>query len=254
MLLRRVVSYDEYWLNESAEDQISSDLVRDIFDKVVKTDQMIDKYEPIYYKDLDDPIPFEIKVRLKRVKSPDLENDSEFKNTPWEIHNLEKHGFVLKANTFIQGNAHDESLIEVIILIDPTAEPKCHKELYYKLHDFIAHEIHHVTQYDTEEEKHELNRNPDKTKKREAAEDDYRYFLLDDEIPAMIKGMNRRAVIENRPLDEIFIEYFEPFLKHGFMTQEQYEEVMKKYIEYAIRHKPNAKFSQKAKTFLGREV
>lgn len=252
-MLRRVIPYDEYSINESYEDELSSTLVREIFDKIIEAPNS-DKYETVYVKDLDEPLPFEIKVKVKKKKNPDSTKDSEFKTMPWQEHNMEKHGFVINANTFISGKVYDESLIEVMALINTEAEPDCHKELYYSLHDLISHEIHHVTQFDTTEEKEELHRSPEIVKKREAAEDDYKYFLLDDEIPAMVKGMNRRAIIEKRPLDEVFIEYFEPFLKHGFMTQDQYEEVMKTYIEYAIRHKPNAKFSRKAKTFLGRDV
>lgn len=251
-MLRKLISYEEYFLNESAEDKVSSELVREIFDTIISDKKQNGEYNLIFDKDLDHPINFEIKVKVKRQEKPELETDSEFKNLPWELHNMADHGFVINANAYIKDEEHEESLIEVVVLIDPTSEPACHKELFYRLHDIISHELHHVTQFDTEEEKQQLRRNPEMRKRREAAEDNYEYFLLDDEIPAMVKGMNRRAVIENRPLDEVFAEYFEPFLKHGFMTEDQYRKVMKTYIEYAIQNKPNARFSEKAKTFLGK--
>lgn len=251
MILRSIFSYDEYSINEGHEDQISSELVREIFDKVLKFRET-DTYKTIFVRDLDEPLPFEIRVKLKKTDEYDIPSDSEFKNLAWEEFNMKKHGFIINANTFIKGDAHDESLIEVVILLDSKSK-KYQKELYYKLHDIISHEIHHVTQFDSEEEIEELGKNPHVHKRREAAQDDYQYFLLDDEIPAMIKGMNRRSQIEGKPLDQIFKEYFDPFLKHGFMTDEQYNEVMKTYIEYAVKHKTNALLSKNAKSYINKK-
>lgn len=248
-MLRKIFTYEEFSINENASDTMASTVVREVFDKILKSNVDSNKYEQILDKEYDGELAFELSVKIKRDSSPDFQTDAEFEKLPWEEFNYQDHGFSLDANTFLPNGEDEIALVEVIVLINPDREPELHKELYHKLQDTISHELYHVSQYDSDEELGELKRNPSKRKRREEADNSYEYFLLDDEIPAMVHGMNRRAVIEKRPLDHVFIDYFEPFLRHGFMNKEQFEKVMKVYIEYATKNIPGAEFSNKAKTF-----
>jgi hypothetical protein len=71
------------------------------------------------------------------------------------------------------------------------------------------------------------------------------YFLLPDEIPAMVAGMYAAAVRKKIPLDQEFEIYLKPFIKSGLINDEEFNKVIQAWIKFANQVYPDAKFSNK---------
>ena len=60
--------------------------------------------------------------------------------------------------------------------------------------------------------------------------DKYKYFLLPDEIPAMIKGMKLKAKNDNKPLKDVFDEYLQKFVDDNTITKDQKNLIIKRWL------------------------
>jgi hypothetical protein len=131
--------------------------------------------------------------------------------------------------------------IVIHIILDPKREPLSYNKLYHRLLDLLTHETNHLNQVGK-------NRTPFNTavsdkKERHAAKKSHRYFLLRDEIESMVEGMYVRSNSQKMPLDKVFDEYLMPFIETGYITQSEYEPVLKTWVKKALELYPDAVFS-----------
>jgi len=136
--------------------------------------------------------------------------------------------------------------IQVLIMLNPDYEPEQYNKLNAKLQDTVRHELEHTLQDPTS-----INYKSGKPKMtsldyRGKIQQDpalvHRYFTLKDEIPAMVNGMYRQAKTEKQPLDVIFKEYLEYFIKSEDITQAQADKIIGVWIEYAKENLPKAQY------------
>jgi hypothetical protein len=165
-----------------------------------------------------------------------------FKSLPWESINFKHNGFALDANSFIPKDGEDPEIV-LNVVINPETEPECHDKLYYKLLDSIRHELEHVLQKGTNVQYTHSGREVDKNRKE--SEDSYKYFLLPDEMPAMVSGMRLASIKKGISIDQEFQEYLAPILSTGFITHEEFEKVMSAWVKFTIRHFPDTQISKK---------
>jgi hypothetical protein len=146
-------------------------------------------------------------------------------------------------NSALQINAsagEENPNIQIVIQIDPRFEPQVYRTLYMKLADDIRHELEHIDQYEKRPDiftpaktRAAINRNPKKM---------MQYFLMPEEIEAMVSGMYNRAKKERRTLDSIFREYLGYYVREEFITPLQQKQVIDKWTEYANKRFPKAQF------------
>lgn len=135
--------------------------------------------------------------------------------------------------------------IQIVIQIDPRFEPQVYRTLYMKLADDIRHELEHIEQYEKRPDiltsaktRSAINRNPKKM---------IQYFLMPEEIEAMVSGMYNRAKKERRTLDSVFREYLGYYVTEKFITPLQQKKVIAKWTEYANKRFPKSQFDNNMK-------
>lgn len=138
----------------------------------------------------------------------------------------------------------DKNEIDILITLNKENEKLQYIKLNAKLQDAVRHEIEHTLQDPKSPNyKEGLAKPTSKSYRIKANKDPYIYFQLRDEIPAMVKGMFRQSKTEKRPLDDIFNEYLSGWIELEDITQEQADKIVKKWIEYAKKYIPSAKYS-----------
>lgn len=245
-----IKSFNDF-IRDSINENLNSDkfiatLATSLLDKIKKTaSSPSSEYKKIKSAEFITPLTFDLDLIIKREESPSFKTDSHFKNLPWEKINFDTFGFSIDANTYMDKDEDIVPEIEIVLLLNPNDENSTYSELYFKLVDILAHELHHLTQAG-------WNRQPFKTypsskKNRDAAKHDYKYFLLQDEVESMVSGMYARSKVEKRDLDLIFDQYLLPFIQYKYITTDQYSKIVKIWIKYALENYPEAKFSSKVK-------
>ena len=142
----------------------------------------------------------------------------------------------------------DEELVnelQIFVNIHPAAEPKIYSYLNALIQDTIRHELEHLTQGGDNVREHKPKPSTDAMRKAtEIPEKEWKYFLLRDEIPAMVQGLYRRAKILKRPLDTVMMEYLNYFKSVGELDDSHISKIMKEWLEFAHKNLPQAKYSK----------
>lgn len=182
---------------------------------------------------------------ITRSKEFDFSTSSAFRFLPWEELNFKKVGFSVDSNSLIsKSQAVDfEIKMKLLVLLNPDAEPTCYENLYLKLLDTIRHELEHISQ--RVESDHRKDEFTELDKIRRDFENSYRYFLLPDEVPAMVSGMKLSASKRGVPLDLEFESYLKPMVSYGFISKSEFYTVMKAWLSFAISKFPNITISKK---------
>ena len=63
----------------------------------------------------------------------------------------------------------------------------------------------------------------------------------------MVRGMYMRSKNTDTPIDIIFNQYLSPFIKQKFITQKEYNIVLKKWIIHSLETYPDAKYTDRVK-------
>ena len=229
---------------ESKYDSLASVFAKDLFSVVKKTAGSKIGKEIFKEFEYSNPLEFTLSIKIVRVEEFEPAKSKDFSGLPWEVINFENKGFAIDANSFIpKANELVDPEIEVVVYISPEAEPQCYPVLNYKLIDNIRHELEHLLQKGINKKSgHIIN-----TRKsvRADAQNNYRYFLLSDEIPAMVAGMYASAKKKRVPLDQEFTEYLQPFIETEVISQLEADKVITSWIDFAKKVYPAAKFSNK---------
>lgn len=143
----------------------------------------------------------------------------------------------------------DLQLTDDIILVlelNPGNEEAIYSKLAADLKDYIRHELEHITQGP----KNKLPNRPKNYSANFKGKQKYKYFLLPDEIPAMIAGMYKKAKYLKQPINIIFSNYLDEEIKKGILNNNEKNIVMKKWIEYTKIHYPSAIIEMQLKSFI----
>ena len=186
--------------------------------------------------DYSNPIIFELTLNLKLTQELYSNRDQYFKNLPSEISRFEKFGFAVGGDSF-GGDNIDGPEIGLSIAVDPSQIKS--RALEAKILDVIRHEVEHLLQRGD-------NFSPDHKVKiprpstRDKAKSNYSYFILSDEIPAQVRGLEEEARHTGESVRSCAIDYLTPFLELNFITKEQMEKVLSVWEQWAAQH--NIKF------------
>jgi hypothetical protein len=229
---------------ESKYDSLASTFAKDLFGVIKKTAGFKIGKEISKEFEYDTPLEFTLSIKLVRVKEFEPAKSKDFSGLPWEVINFENKGFAIDANSFIpKANEPESPEIEIVLYISPDAEPQCYPALNYKLIDNIRHELEHLLQKGVNKRTGHIVNTPNAV--RAGAQNTYRYFLLADEIPAMVAGMYASAKKKRVPIDQEFEEYLIPFIETEVISQPEADQVMNSWITFAKKVYPAAKFSNK---------
>lgn len=232
------------FIYESKYDTLSSSYAGDVFKFIKKTaGSAINKPKTVGFT-YSEPIEFDLTVKLVRVIDFDPSETTDFNGLPWETINFEENGFVVDANAYIPAESDPDSPeIDLVIYISPDAEPSKYQDLNFKIVDTIRHELEHLLQKGVNKQIGHIVKTTKKV--RDKAQDNYKYFILPDEIPAMVSGMHASAVKKRVPIDSEFNSYLRPFISSGVISQSEFEEVMQTWIRFTKKSFPDAIFSTK---------
>jgi hypothetical protein len=139
----------------------------------------------------------------------------------WERQNFEKYGFSVDANTYVPKKGSPG--IDLQITVNPLSESDSLIDLEHFLLDTIRHEIEHIQTVD--------RRNPALRKTHQSS---YKYFLLNDEIPAAVAGLKLLAKKRGTTLSTEIENYLMPFVKSGFMSDSELAKVKDAWLKHSF--------------------
>ena len=235
------------FINESMDSktQFIKDLSKNLIHKLrTSSFEESDEYTVFSGMHFTSPFNFDLVLNVRFDSNLEIENDNHFKSLSWESINYLDLGYAIDANTHMSKSKSKIPKIAIHIIIDPKQEPSLYNNLYYRFIDILTHETNHLNQLG-------LNREPFNTQvsnmdSRNGSKKSYKYFLLPDEVESMVEGMYVRSKEQDRYLDEVFSDYLTPFIKSKYITQSEYQKVIKTWITKALELYPDAKFSKKA--------
>lgn len=213
----------------------SQNIANDIIRLIQQSSEKVGRYR-FFSLEYTDPLTFDLSINLKISNQLNSTKDPYFKDIPSELLRFEKFGFAIDGNSF-SGNSSDSAEIDINIAISPTQIGS--QKLKAKLLDVIRHEVEHILQKGP-------NASPDHKVKvpraatRSAAQTNYKYFILSDEIPAQVRGLAEEAKENSTTVRQASIEYLTPFLELGIITGDQLEKVLTVWQTWSIQH--NIKF------------
>lgn len=196
------------------------------------------------------PFAFDLLLHVRRDSNPILEEDHHFKKIPWERLNFDDYGYAIDGNAKMSKSEHHIPRIVLHLILDPKREPLSYSKLYYRLLDLLTHETNHLNQVGKNREP--FNVEVSSKEERAASKKSSKYFLLVDEIESMVEGMYVRSKAQNIPLDQVFSEYLSPFVETGYITEDEYNEVIEAWVKKALGLYPDAIFSSKVEYIINR--
>lgn len=253
----KILGFIEY-LNEGSSVEISTEsrIISEIVDKTMKKVIGSDIPNDSYYKVLDEELHdnslyFDLRVYLKTSLDPNFNEDPHFKKMKWHKIKFDEDGFAIDANSFI--SEKDIPEIEITIIIDANRAAimpgkDVYDDLNNRLHEVLYHEITHLNQVGIN--KDPFNEDPHRHNLRKDSKNSYKYFILPEEIEAMVGGMYRRSKLEDTPLDTIFIDHLKPYLSRKFLNRIQMEAIILIWIKYALENYPGVHFTDKYINFI----
>lgn len=240
-----IKSFIEF-INESMDQktQFIKDLSQILIEKL-RTSSLEDSTEYTVFSGMEfiEPFTFDLILNVRRDNSPNLEEDSHFNGLPWEKINFDHLGYSIDANTKMSRSKSKVPKIILHIILNPKEEPILYSKLYYRFIDILTHETNHLDQLG-------MNRTPfnshvsDKME-RNNAKKSYKYFLLKDEIESMTEGMYASAKAQNVPLDQVFDNYLLPLIQSGYISEAEYNKVIRVWVTRSLELYPDATFSTK---------
>lgn len=233
------------FINENMDQ--NSDFIKDLAQSLIeklRTSQFSEnaqQYTIFSGMEFTEPFMFDLVLRVRRDRDPNLEQDPHFNGLPWEIINFNRLGYCIDANVKMSKSKIKVPRIVIHMILNPKQEPILYSKLYYRLLDILTHETNHLDQLG-------INRDPfnakvSSKKLRDSSKKSHRYFLLREEIESMVEGMYVRSKAQNIPLDQVFDEYLQPFIESKYITDSEYHSVMKVWVTRAAELYPDAQFS-----------
>lgn len=239
------------FINESSEikEMFIKNITTKLFQKIKEFKlEETSSYFQISGISFTEPFFFDLLVEIRYDSNFKTEDDSHFKNLPWEKLNYQKNGYVIDANMHVHKKNNFIPKIIITLVIDPKSIPHLYANLYARLLDVMTHELNHVDQLNKKGDPFaEDLSNPEE---RNSSKKNYKYFLLKDEVESMVEGFYARSKELNLSLDDVFINYLSPFLISKYITDQELNKVMEVWVKYALEKYPDANFSNKVKKII----
>ncbi len=233
------INEDKYY---SFVEELANQIIQDLKNSTKRGEySLIKEYEFMQ------PVTFDLKVYARWDNNPDLTQDQHFNELEWEVHNFTRLGYSINAVTKFNDSEFQIPEIDLFIIIN-SDDNSVYNLLDSRLTGIIAHELRHVRQIG-------MNREPfmgrvSTSQERATSQQNYGYFLLPEEMDAMIEDKYIQSVEENKPIDDVISAYLYPFVKDGFMNSQDFKKVFIQWIIRAIELFPNANFSKKAEKII----
>lgn len=134
------------------------------------------------------------------------------------------------------GGAYDEEdVIEIILTLDPSKEPKNYRSLVGILKDVLRHEITHLTNKPASEKEKLINFG--KRFKTSLPGQSWTYFILPEEIPAMVNGLVTKAKNNKTSFEYEAKKYLSTQRAYGEIeTNEQYLKIFNIWNNFYKKH------------------
>ena len=214
---------------------LSQNITNDIIRLIQQNTGKVGRYRS-FNLEYTKPLYFDLTVNIKITDQLNPTRDLYFKKIPSEVLKFEKYGVAVDGDSF-GGDSIDGAEIEISVAVDPTQINS--QKLYSRILDVARHEVEHIVQRGPNFSQDHKVKIP-RPLTRETAKSDYRYFILSDEIPAQVRGLAEEAKHSGQSVKDCAIDYLEPFIELGFITQEQLEIVLNTWKAWASQH--NIKF------------
>lgn len=142
---------------------------------------------------------------------------------------------------FVDGsvdNSGDDDNILISLAIDPTKEPMIYSNMLGNIKDVLRHEIEHLTQSGINkiEGRERPTSNSIRARINKTKNQKYKYFLLRDEIPAMVKGLITLSKYKHEPLQKVFSDYLDQFINQNLISQEQKDLIISTWSDYVKKN------------------
>jgi hypothetical protein len=232
------------FINESKEDFDIAERLADSLLDGLRSKNISKNYEIVSKIESSDGLHFDLIFKARLDPEFKAASDPHFESLPWEEMNFSRIGFASDANMKIDKQDLIIPQIEVIMVLDPRVL-ESPNDMRAKLIDMIAHEMTHLKQIGWN--RRPFHTRPSSNSDRYAAKRGWQYFLLPEEIEAMVAGMYARSIEKGIELDRVFSEYLTPFLQSKRMNLQQYDTIMSAWIRHALENYPNSKFSKSKK-------
>ena len=135
---------------------------------------------------------------------------------------------------FIFDAEADRTELQVTVSYDPNAFPASYNDFIAELKDTLRHELEHVGQF-------QLNKpeNPSNSPKKYKYFD---YFTFDFEIPAFVRGLNKKARTKKITFTQAMDDYLGNFVED--LSDDQMAEIKRIWVDYAKKNVPGLKLQE----------
>jgi len=185
-------------------------------------------------------------LNIRRNKNLEYKDDFEMTGTAYTTGDIadDELNVVDLLNFWEEENPYQDGTILIQVAINPDTEPQIYQKLIPELADTLRHEIEHLTQRGV----NKLSKKAEPSNIRDdiSFENDnqHYYYILREEIPALVHGMYKRAKWEKKPLDVVFNDFLD-WLKDYGVYEEEYKRnlLFNTWKKYALKNLPDAKWS-----------
>lgn len=137
----------------------------------------------------------------------------------------------------------DDGSITLNLTLNPNLEPQIYSKILPELHDTIRHEIEHLTQNGRNKIDNKIGSTSSKLRTNiRKSGNYYLYYLLKDELPALVQGMYKQAKFQKKTIDEIFNIKLEELIERDIINKEESDKLFRIWSNYTKKHIPNAKW------------
>ena len=236
-------SFYQFINEEDNQSSFINELATTLLNKIRAFHEESMEYTSVFDAEFDKPTLFNLSIKLRKDLHPNFKQDSHFNELPWEEINFSEKGYAIDANTYIDNTEFIVPKIIIHIIIDPNSESRLFPKLHARIIDILTHEITQMTQLGVD--RTPFSEKASAKNDRKSAQKSYQYFLLKDEMEAMLHGIYARSKYSKIPVDVAIADYLAPFLKTRYITDAQYNRVMVECVKYALELYPDAIFSKK---------
>lgn len=142
-----------------------------------------------------------------------------------------------------------KSLLSITIDIDPEKEPQIYSRLLGEIKGTLRHELEHLTQFGPNRIEGRPFNKPKEQKKfdKDVDEGKLKNIMLNKtEIPAYVYGLYQRAKTEKKPIDVVFNDRLNYFVRMGRLTKKQKAKILKKWMKFAKENLQRARYKKRS--------
>lgn len=140
------------------------------------------------------------------------------------IKSIENHNEPFEVSAYAQFDK-----LKFTITYDPSAFPLAMNDLVAEIKETVTHELEHIVQQNFEDDYINPLKNDFEDKQKSK---NYNYFVKNNEVPAFVKGLIKRARTKKITLDQAMEEWYSENHRN-FDNKEEWESVKNIWMNYA---------------------